>query len=60
MESKAQEAKNEYDETTKLIKVEVARFEHERVNDFKASLDAFLEGMINRQTEVRIGISLVG
>lgn len=37
---------------TKLIKLEVARFEHERVTDFKASLEAFLEGMISRQTEV--------
>ena len=52
VESKAQEAKNDYDDTTRLIKVEVARFEFERVNDFKMSLDACLEGMIDRQTEV--------
>lgn len=52
-ESKAHDARSEFDDVTRLIKVEVARFEQERLMDFKASLDAFLEGMISRQSQVR-------
>jgi hypothetical protein len=37
---------------TKLIKIELHRFDMERVEDFKRSLEAFLEGMIRRQKEV--------
>jgi sorting nexin-1/2 len=37
---------------SKLVKTEMARFEQERINDFKDSLVAFLEGMISRQKEV--------
>lgn len=46
------DAKHEFDQATKLIKTEVARFEQERIEDFKDSLHAFLEGMIGRQKEV--------
>ncbi|KAF6761621.1 protein transporter [Ephemerocybe angulata] len=46
------EAKHEYDHVCKLVKVEVARFEQERIEDFKDSLHAFLEGMISRQKEL--------
>ncbi|KAG8907684.1 Vacuolar protein sorting-associated protein 5 [Tulasnella sp. 403] len=48
-ERRAQEAKREFDTVTKLIKMELARFESERVEDFKASLEQFLEGMIRKQ-----------
>jgi sorting nexin-1/2 len=37
------------------VKTEVARFEQERIEDFKNSLHAFLEGMISRQKEVGAG-----
>lgn len=51
-ERRALESKQEYDQCSKLIKTEVARFEQERVEDFKDSLHTFLEGMISRQKEV--------
>ncbi|KZT39373.1 Vps5-domain-containing protein [Sistotremastrum suecicum HHB10207 ss-3] len=51
-ERHALEAKREYDNVSKLIKAEMARFEHERVEDFKNSLEAFLNGMIGRQKEI--------
>jgi len=35
-----------------MIKSELARFEQERVEDFKNSLLVFLDGMIARQKEV--------
>lgn len=38
---------------TRLVKNEVARFEDERVADFKAMLEAYVEGMIRRQKTVR-------
>ena len=53
-ERRALEAKQEFDHVSRLVKQEVARFEHERVEDFKAALEAFLEGMIDRQKQVRL------
>ncbi|KAJ7654400.1 Vps5 C terminal like-domain-containing protein [Mycena polygramma] len=54
-ERRALDAKHEFDQATKLIKTEVARFEQERIEDFKDSLHAFLEGMISRQKELIAG-----
>jgi hypothetical protein len=51
-ERRAIEAKHEFDHVSKLIKSEVARFERERIEDFKTSLQDFLEGTISRQTQV--------
>ncbi|EED79776.1 predicted protein, partial [Postia placenta Mad-698-R] len=51
-ERRALEAKTEFDQVSRLVKVEVARFEQERIEDFKNSLEAFLEGMISRQKQV--------
>lgn len=50
------EAKREFDTVTKLIKVELARFEAERVEDFKTALEQFLTGMITKQKTVRLSI----
>lgn len=36
-----------------MVKNEFVRFETERVEDFKNSLEAFLEGMVKRQKIVR-------
>lgn len=47
------DAKQEFDQVSKLVKSEVSRFEQERIEDFKNSLEAFLEGMITRQKQVR-------
>ncbi|KDR80722.1 hypothetical protein GALMADRAFT_241141, partial [Galerina marginata CBS 339.88] len=54
-ERRASEAKLEYEHASKLVKTEVARFEQERIEDFKDSLHAFLEGMISRQKELISG-----
>ncbi|KAH8093274.1 Vps5 C terminal like-domain-containing protein [Cristinia sonorae] len=51
-ERRALDAKNEFGQVSKLVKTEVARFEQERVEDFKNALEAFLEGMISRQKEL--------
>ncbi|KIY51846.1 Vps5-domain-containing protein, partial [Fistulina hepatica ATCC 64428] len=52
-ERRALEAKHEFNSVSKLTKSEVARFEKERIDDFKDSLHVYLEGMISRQKEVR-------
>ncbi|RXW23897.1 hypothetical protein EST38_g1979 [Candolleomyces aberdarensis] len=51
-ERRVLDAKHEYDHVCKLVKIEVARFEQERIDDFKDTLHAFLEGMISRQKEL--------
>jgi len=51
-ERRAAEAKLEFDQVSKLVKAEVARFEQERIQDFKDSLQIFLDGMILRQKEL--------
>ncbi|KAJ7155346.1 Vps5 C terminal like-domain-containing protein [Mycena crocata] len=56
-ERRALDAKHEFDQATKLIKTEVARFEQERIEDFKDSLHAFLEGMISRQKEACVFVN---
>jgi sorting nexin-1/2 len=54
-ERKATLARQEFDKVTRLLKVEMHRFDMERVEDFKKSLEALLEGMIMRQRQVRCG-----
>ncbi|CCA75360.1 related to vacuolar protein sorting-associated protein vps5 [Serendipita indica DSM 11827] len=51
-ERKVSHAKSEFERVTKLVKIELHRFDMERVEDFKKSLEAFLEGMIRRQKEL--------
>ncbi|KIM34480.1 hypothetical protein M408DRAFT_60084 [Serendipita vermifera MAFF 305830] len=51
-ERKALHTKSEFERVTKLVKIELHRFDMERVEDFKGSLEAFLMGMIGRQKEV--------
>jgi sorting nexin-1/2 len=58
-ERKALNAKHDFDRCSKLVKMEVARFEEERVKDFKVALEKFLEGMIERQKEVRLAYTLI-
>jgi sorting nexin-1/2 len=53
-ERRASESKLEYEQVSKLVKQEVARFEQERIDDFKNSLHVFLEGMITRQKDVSV------
>ena len=51
-ERRALEAKHDFDHVSKLVKSEVARFEQERIADFKESLTQFLQGMVMRQKQV--------
>lgn len=53
-ERRAGEAKQEYEYVSRLVKTEMARFERERIEDFKETLKTFLEGMISRQKEVSV------
>ncbi|EJD07710.1 uncharacterized protein FOMMEDRAFT_101108 [Fomitiporia mediterranea MF3/22] len=54
-ERKALDAKHDFERCGKLLKVELGRFEEERIVDFKKAMEAFLEGMIQRQKEVSSG-----
>jgi sorting nexin-1/2 len=49
MEKRAMEAKQEFEHVSRLVKTEVARFEQERIEDFKKSLEHLLDDMISRQ-----------
>ncbi|KAG8691011.1 Vacuolar protein sorting-associated protein 5 [Ceratobasidium sp. 423] len=51
-EKRAADAKFEFDQCSRLIKAEMARFEKERIDDFKKSLEQLLEGMIRRQQDI--------
>ncbi|KAI0794061.1 Vps5 C terminal like-domain-containing protein [Fomes fomentarius] len=51
-ERRALDAKQEFEQTSRLVKSEVARFEQERIDDFKNALESFLEGMISRQKQL--------
>ena len=53
-ERKVHEAKQDFDRCGKLIKTEMARFEEERIQDFKLALQAFVDGMIERQKTVSL------
>ena len=50
-ERRALDAKQEFEHVSRLVKTEVARFEQERIEDFKKSLEQLLDGMIMRQKE---------
>ena len=45
------DAKHEFEHVSRLVKSEVARFEQERIEDFKKSLEHLLDGMMSRQKE---------
>ncbi|KAI5120370.1 hypothetical protein M0805_006892 [Coniferiporia weirii] len=51
-ERRVLDAKQGFEHCSKLIKSEMARFEEERIHDFKSSLEAFLGGMIQRQKQL--------
>ena len=53
-ERSAKEAGSEFESVTRLIKNEYGRFEDERIDDFKAMLESYVEGMIHRQKTVSL------
>jgi len=50
-ERRVLDAKHEFEHVSRLVKSEVARFEQERIEDFKKTLEHLLDGMISRQKE---------
>jgi sorting nexin-1/2 len=46
------DTKQEFEQCSRLIKSEVARFEQERIADFKVSLQQFLGSMIDGQKQL--------
>jgi len=51
-EKKVHQLRLEFDETGKRLKIELDRFEREKVEDFKASVETFLEATVEGQKEV--------
>jgi sorting nexin-1/2 len=51
-EAKVVSSKKEFEEVSKVIKVELDRFDHEKVDDMQAAMQGFLESMIENQKEV--------
>jgi len=45
------DVKHEFERVSRLVESEVARFEQERIEDFKKSLEYLLDGMISRPKE---------
>jgi sorting nexin-1/2 len=46
------DASTEFEDQSKLVKAEFARFERERVDEFRRTLSANLDGQIARQREL--------
>ena len=53
-EKRCHQLKLEFDETGKRLKIELDRFEKEKVEDFKASVETFLEASVEGQKEVNL------
>ncbi|CAG8619762.1 35856_t:CDS:10 [Gigaspora margarita] len=51
-EHRVEDCKHEFEDVSKLIKTELDRFDKEKVEDFKNSVEAFLESMVQTQKEI--------
>ncbi|RHZ79077.1 hypothetical protein Glove_152g101 [Diversispora epigaea] len=51
-ENRVEECKNDFEDVSELIKAEIDRFDKEKVEDFKNSVEAFLESMVQTQKEI--------
>jgi len=56
-EKRCHQLRLEFEETGKRLKLELERFEREKVEDFKASVETFLEASVEGQKEV---VSIIG
>jgi hypothetical protein len=56
-EQKVESYRKEFEEISKLIKSELDRFDKEKVEDFKAGVESFLESIIENQKQV-IGFTI--
>ena len=52
-EKRCHQLRLEFDETGKRLRIELDRFEKEKVEDFKASVETFLEASVEGQKEVQ-------
>jgi sorting nexin-1/2 len=52
-ERRCHQLRLEFEETGKRLKIELERFEKEKVEDFKASVETFLEASVEGQKEVK-------
>lgn len=52
MKEKVEELKQEFDDISKLIKNELDRFDKEKVEDFRDSVEQFLRSMIEHQKQI--------
>ncbi|CAG8462541.1 11807_t:CDS:10 [Ambispora leptoticha] len=51
-ERKGEDCRHEFERVTKLIKAEIDRFDKEKVEDFKNSLENYLESMVQTQKQI--------
>ena len=51
-ERRALDAKSDFEDVSKLTKAEMARFDKEKVDDFKRAVEDYAEGLARRQREV--------
>lgn len=51
-ERRALNAKQEFDDVSKLLKAEMARYDKEKVEDFKKAIEGYVDGMLTRQREI--------
>ncbi|KAM0748347.1 Vps5-domain-containing protein [Meredithblackwellia eburnea MCA 4105] len=52
-ERKMMDAKQDFEDVSKLTKAEMARFDKEKIDDFKRAVAVYADGMVSRQREVR-------
>lgn len=48
----ASDAKHEFEDVTRLLRSELARFDKSRIEDVKTALELYINGVIKRQTLV--------
>lgn len=58
-ERKVHQARLQFEEMGRLMKVELERFEREKVEDFKSGVETFLESAVEAQKEVCISVDYV-
>lgn len=51
-EQKVVSSKRDFEEISRLVRAELDRFDKEKVEDFKSSVEDFLESMVENQKEV--------
>jgi sorting nexin-1/2 len=51
-ERRSNDAKRDFEDVGKLVKAEMARFDKEKVEDFKKAVEDYADGMVLRQRSV--------